>query len=129
MVDAEGDIYLCQRGEVTSYWVVRDDDARNGVAEIDWNRSDACVPDLDNPATKGWLLAMLREATGSVEVRVERWNDASLMRMRAPSPYDGPFWQVEAMGPYAHTIVARRDGTTEGEALARALLAAWGAND
>ena len=65
------------------------------------------VPDINHPATKGWLLHMLREATGTqdacatwlgCEWRLHGWIGAS------------------ALGRFA----------TEGEALAAALLAVWG---
>jgi hypothetical protein len=106
IVDADGDIYLCPRGKVTSYWVVCGDDARNGVAEVDWARSDACTPDINHPATKGWLLAMLREATGRQDMRAR--------------PIDNG-WYVQSL-----RFDRPPAGATEGEALARALLTAWG---
>lgn len=64
-----------------------------------------CVPCLDDPATKGWLLHMLREATGT----------------QLSTHYDareeiGDYWYVS--GGYS--------APTEGEALAAALLAVWG---
>lgn len=62
-------------------------------------------PDLDHPATKGWLLHMLREATGD---QVDAHSN------------DG-FWFVSSDGWHypGHP--------TEGAALASALLAVWGA--
>lgn len=63
--------------------------------------------DTDHPATKGWMLAMLREATGTQD---------------ACTSWTGRSWRVygwigaSALGRFA----------TEGEALAAALLAAWG---
>ena len=65
------------------------------------------TPSINHPATKGWLLHMLREATGTqdacatwlgCEWRLHGWIGAS------------------ALGRFA----------TEGEALAAALLAVWG---
>ena len=63
------------------------------------------VPDINHPATKGWLLHMLREATGT----------------QLSTHYDareeiGDYWYVS--GGYS--------APTEGEALAAALLAVWG---
>lgn len=66
-----------------------------------------CVPCLDDPATKGWLLHMLREATGTQD---------------ACATWLGGEWRLygwigaSALGRFA----------TEGEALAAALLAVWG---
>lgn len=67
----------------------------------------SCVPCLDDPATKGWLLHMLREATGTQD---------------ACATWLGGEWRLygwigaSALGRFA----------TEGEALAAALLAVWG---
>ena len=65
----------------------------------------ARLPDINHPATKGWLLHMLREATGT----------------QLSTHYDareeiGDYWYVS--GGYS--------APTEGEALAAALLAVWG---
>lgn len=65
------------------------------------------VPDINHPATKGWLLHMLREATGTQD---------------ACATWLGGEWRLygwigaSALGRFA----------TEGEALAAALLAVWG---
>lgn len=65
------------------------------------------LPWLDDPATKGWLLHMLREATGTQD---------------ACATWLGGEWRLygwigaSALGRFA----------TEGEALAAALLAVWG---
>ena len=65
------------------------------------------VPDINHPATKGWLLHMLREATGTQD---------------ACATWLGGEWRLygwigaAALGRFA----------TEGEALAAALLAVWG---
>ena len=69
------------------------------------------APDINHPATKGWLLHMLREAT----------EDASAWAVS-----DGEMWSAEADylemdGPWNFPAAA-----TEGEALAAALLAVWG---
>lgn len=69
------------------------------------------TPDIEHPATRGWLLAMLREAHNDdgADVSLERgWDNGE--------PY---FSAVIGDGPHP-------DAPTEGEALARALLAAWG---
>lgn len=66
------------------------------------------VPDINHPATKGWLLHMLREATG---------NQVGVMQLVGGS------WCV------AFTLGGRslfEYGPTEGEALSAALLAVWG---
>ena len=66
------------------------------------------LPSLRNPATKGWLLHMLREATGTQD---------------ACATWLGGEWRLygwigaSALGRFA----------TEGEAIAAALLAVWGA--
>ena len=68
---------------------------------------DGCTVDINHPATKGWLLHMLREATGTQD---------------ACATWLGGEWRLygwigaAALGRFA----------TEGEALAAALLAAWG---
>lgn len=62
-------------------------------------------PDIHHPATRGWLLAMLREATGCVDLAVVQ---------------DGDTW--ETMPMYGDCYA------TEGDALAAALLAVWGAS-
>ena len=65
------------------------------------------APDINHPATKGWLLHMLREATGTQD---------------ACATWLGGEWRLygwigaSALGRFA----------TEGEALAAALLAVWG---
>ena len=71
------------------------------------------LPDIDHPATKGWLLHMLREAVGSWDAGTARgphspWVVVSSVDDREPSTL--------GMGP------------TEGAALAAALLAVWGAS-
>ena len=64
------------------------------------------VPDINHPATKGWLLHMLREATGKAIYVAQRVGH----------------WAVYIAGVAA--LLAQED--TEGEALAAALLAVWG---
>lgn len=65
------------------------------------------VPDINHPATKGWLLHMLRDATGTQD---------------ACATWLGGEWRLygwigaSALGRFA----------TEGDALAAALLAVWG---
>ena len=68
------------------------------------------VPDLDHPATKGWLLAMLREATGTMVIE------------SCPDNVDG-LWAIEIDGAVTWY------SAPEGEALAHALLAAWDAEE
>lgn len=67
-------------------------------------------PDIDHPATKGWLLAMLREATG-----------AGCYTTEPALPLAGAEWEV---WDYRNLVLGI--GPTEGAALASALLAVWG---
>ena len=69
-----------------------------------------CVPCLDDPATKGWGLAMLREATGAGCYATE----PALAR-------DGEEWEV---WDYHGSVLGR--GTTEGDAIFSTLLTTWG---
>jgi len=62
------------------------------------------IPDLSDPATRGCLLEMVREATGDAYTTVDHFCDGD--------------WACG--GEYA---------PTEGAALAKALLAAWGEDD
>ena len=82
--------------------------SRGGGAVIGNNSSQkpGHVPDINHPATKGWLLAMLRKALGVA--------DQHTMCTEAGR------WGVYFNG--------RWNGwsATEGEALAAALLAVWG---
>lgn len=64
------------------------------------------LPDLDSPATKGWLLHMLREATGTQD---------------ACASWLGGEWRL--YGWIGASALGRFP--TEGAALAAALLAAW----
>ncbi len=73
-------------------------------SELTRLRRDGAVPNLDHPATKGWLLSMLREATGIHD---------------ACATWLGGTWRVIGASAVGH-------GATEGEALAAALLAVWG---
>lgn len=84
----------------------------SGAGGWDWSQHHTL--DINHPATKGWLLHMLREATGTQDAcatwlggewRLYGWIGAAAV------------WYVSpALGRFA----------TEGEALAAALLAAWG---
>ena len=65
------------------------------------------IPGIAHPATKGWLLHMLREATGTQD---------------ACATWLGSAWRVYGWAGAA----ALGRFTTEGEALAAALLAVWG---
>ena len=73
---------------------------------------DTLTPDIHHPATKGWMLAMLREATGDPGAHVAQM-------MPLGKQHGG--WAVYSTCPLPATA-----GATEGEALATALLAAWG---
>ncbi len=64
------------------------------------------VPDINHPATKGWLLHMLREATGKAIYVAQRVGH----------------WAVYIAGVAARLALV----DTEGEALSAALLAVWG---
>jgi hypothetical protein len=68
------------------------------------------LPDLDDWATFGCLLAMLEEA------RPWRWG-------LRPCPNNAPVWRVEL---YGYTQRHDADGATLGEAVGLALLEAWG---
>lgn len=70
------------------------------------------IPDIHHPATRGWLLEMLREAIGHDRVAC------------VPHPDGG--WIVTADRPGLPDEISRAD--TEGDALAAALLAVWGAS-
>lgn len=72
------------------------------------------VVDINHPATKGWLLHMLREATGDPGLHV------AVMMPLGTQPGG---WAVYSTRP-----LPARPGSTEGEALAAALLAVWGAS-
>ncbi len=77
-------------------------------------RADVCAViglDIEHPATKGVLLAMLREATGDEGVHV------ALMT---------PLGSVGGWAAYACYPLPSSACRTEGEALAAALLAVWG---
>ena len=63
----------------------------------------ARLPDINHPATKGWLLHMLREDRKTCDLATQ---------------HDERGWRVPYTGPGFHA--------TEGEALAAALLAVWG---
>ena len=79
----------------------------SGAGGWDWSQHHTL--DINHPATKGWLLHMLREATEDASAFCSWW--------------DGPgTWMVYADGLGSH----RDHQATEGEALAAALLAVWG---
>ena len=80
--------------------------------------SGRLVPDLDHPATRGWLLAMLREATECDDVVITRSN----------AEIGGIKWVVDVYD-YSRDTQDQHEAPTEGEALARALLAAWDAEE
>ncbi len=83
------------------------DDAGAGLQAEGW-RGVAGVPDLDNPATCGCLLAMLHDATVTACVSTERLPDGWLVGL--------------GLGPEDQAW----EGSSLGEALALALLALWG---
>ena len=104
MVTDSGALYLARRGELTSYVYHVDPEADDGVGSRDWQ---AATPDINHPATKGWLLHMLREATGTQDVEAQILSSGmwrAVCEGRSPLPNEA----------------------TEGEALAAALLAVWG---
>lgn len=70
-------------------------------------------PDIEHPATKGWLLAMLREATGDPGLHA-----AMLLPIGNQQP--------ESWATYALCPLPTWPFHTEGEALAAALLLVWG---
>lgn len=76
----------------------------SGAGGWDWSQHHTL--DINHPATKGWLLHMMREATGKAIYVAQRVGH----------------WAVYIAG--VDTLLAQED--TEGEALAAALLAVWG---
>jgi hypothetical protein len=73
------------------------------------------VPDLSDPATQGWLLSMLRDAINDGLTTMEIWME----------PTDGKKSVIVTIKPLGETPHGPW-ASTLGEALARALLAAWG---
>lgn len=73
------------------------------------------LPSINHPATKGWLLHMLREATGN-------------HHCHARKAFTVAGWCVIGAGPYRKGALNGEFWPTEGEALAAALLAVWGAS-
>ena len=103
MVDANRSVVLVVRdGDPLMAWYTPD---RIGDVGDEW--ATGAPPDINHPATKGWLLHMLREATGTQD---------------ACATWLGGEWRLygwigaAALGRFA----------TEGDALAAALPAAWG---
>ena len=82
----------------------------SGAGGWDWSQHHTL--DINHPATKGWLLHMLREATG------DRYAFAS------DAVRGGGQWEAFAEGLAASR--GQHWQATEGEALAAALLAVWG---
>ena len=79
-----------------------------------WQLNGRCAPDLADPATVGCLLAMLWEVAPMTEIDIGPDHGS-----------DGPvWWEV-----WAAPIKARGKGRTPGEAIAAALLDAWGGSD
>lgn len=73
-------------------------------------------PDIHHPATRGWLLHMLREATAAhFGDALDEWAGVYVERMD-----DGTWRSSASPGAEWHP--------TEGAALASALLAVWGAS-
>ncbi len=108
MMDTNGSAVLIVRdGDPLMAWYTPD-----RISDVGDEWATGAPPDINHPATKGWLLHMLREAT----------EDASAWAVS-----DGEMWSAEADylemdGPWDFPAAA-----TEGEALAAALLAVWGA--
>ena len=73
----------------------------SGAGGWDWSQHHTL--DINHPATKGWLLHMLREDRKTCDLATQ---------------HDERGWRVPYTGPGFHA--------TEGEALAAALLAVWG---
>lgn len=76
------------------------------------------IPDIHHPATRGWMLHMLREAGGH---RLATIN--AVCFERGAGSHAGPVWGVNWDPRRVWAFEP-----TEGEALAAALLAVWGAS-
>lgn len=83
----------------------------------EWDDSDV-APDINHPATKGWLLHMLREAHGAAFAKDEPWVEHREHGGQSDWLVTASTWPASRM----HIANA----ATEGEALAAALLAVWG---
>lgn len=113
MVDANGSVVVTVRDdEPLMAWYT--DDRIDDVGD-EWGTG--APPDIDHPATKGWLLHMLREATGA--------NVGITSHLGWCPGIGNKWWEVSV-------LIGRRRRTfkaaTEGDALAAALLAVWGAS-
>ncbi len=105
MMDTNGSAVLIVRdGDPLMAWYTPD-----RISDVGDEWATGAPPDINHPATKGWLLHMLREATG------DRYAFAS------DAVRGGGQWEAFAEG-----LAASRWQATEGEALAAALLAVWG---
>jgi hypothetical protein len=76
---------------------------------------DMPPPHIDSPETQGWLLSMLRDAINDGLTTMELWME----------PTDGKKSVIVTIKPIGETPYGPW-ASTLGEALARALLTAWG---
>jgi hypothetical protein len=85
----------------------------SGAGGWDWSQHHTL--DINHPATKGWLLHMLREATGDPLVTIQPFCAASV-------------WVWMAVRGDGEPVIEYRDEwhADEGDEHAAALLAVWG---
>lgn len=65
----------------------------NGLAAFQWIPGPTSLPDLDDPATRGCLLALVREAWGDPGIHTERTcagADYWVVRRSTPARWDDP---------------------------------------
>ena len=108
---APGMAFLTRSGTGTRFRL-SEEGPRQGASPV-----PSAVPDLADPATLGCLLAMLREASDDGATVVRHWRHGSSMWCVYGDDYERDLRDQSERGV----------GDTEGEAIARALLAAWGA--
>lgn len=94
-------------------------DAEGGIEAV---RQDFVLPDLDDPATLGCLLALVREAWGGAQVPESGRGRPGYDARRIYAEPHGDDWIV--CWPNGQRLGSARTGSTEAEALVAALEAA-----